>query len=88
MRGSGCGKTTITKLINGLIPHFTAGEQLTGAVRVDGTTVSDTKMYELAKVVGSVFQNPKSQFFNLDSDSEIPLAWRMKGFRRRRFKCG
>lgn len=26
---SGCGKTTITKLINGLIPHFTAGEQLT-----------------------------------------------------------
>ena len=38
---SGCGKTTITKLINGLIPHFTAGEQLTGAVRVDGTTVSD-----------------------------------------------
>ena len=71
---SGCGKTTITKLINGLIPHFTAGEQLTGAVRVDGTTVSDTKMYELAKVVGSVFQNPKSQFFNLDFDSEMSFG--------------
>ena len=76
---SGCGKTTITKLINGLIPHFTAGEQLTGAVRVDGTTVSDTKMYELAKVVGSVFQNPKSQFFNLDSDSEISFGLENEG---------
>ena len=76
---SGCGKTTITKLINGLIPHFTAGEQLTGTVRVDGTTVSDTKMYELAKVVGSVFQNPKSQFFNLDSDSEISFGLENEG---------
>lgn len=76
---SGCGKTTITKFINGLIPHFTAGEQLTGAVRVDGTTVSDTKMYELAKVVGSVFQNPKSQFFNLDSDSEISFGLENEG---------
>ena len=28
-------------------------------------------MYQLAKQVGSVFQNPKSQFFNIDSDSEI-----------------
>lgn len=76
---SGCGKTTITKLINGLIPHFTAGEQLTGTVRVDGTTVSDTKMYEFAKVVGSVFQNPKSQFFNLDSDSEISFGLENEG---------
>ncbi|MTI55650.1 ATP-binding cassette domain-containing protein [Geosporobacter ferrireducens] len=71
---SGCGKTTITKLINGLIPHFTSGENLTGNVCVEGCVVANTQMYELAKVVGSVFQNPKSQFFNLDSDSEISFG--------------
>lgn len=71
---SGCGKTTVTKLINGLIPHFTAGEKLAGTVRLNGKTVANTEMYELAKTVGSVFQNPKSQFFNLDSDSEISFG--------------
>lgn len=76
---SGCGKTTITKLINGLIPHFTVGESQTGFVRVDGEIVADTKMYELAKTVGSVFQNPKSQFFNLDSDSEISFGLENEG---------
>ena len=32
---SGCGKTTITRLVNGLIPHFYEGE-CTGAVSVCG----------------------------------------------------
>ena len=32
---SGCGKTTVTRLINGLIPHFFKGE-LTGTVCVNG----------------------------------------------------
>ena len=34
---SGCGKTTITRLVNGLIPQFYAGE-LAGSVLVDGTS--------------------------------------------------
>lgn len=68
---SGCGKTTITKLINGLIPHFVEGGKLSGHTIVGKMNVSDTEMYQLAEEVGSVFQNPKSQFFNIDSDSEI-----------------
>ena len=68
---SGCGKTTVTKLINGLIPHFIEGGTLNGSVTASGMPVADTEMYQLAEHVGSVFQNPKSQFFNLDSDSEI-----------------
>ena len=66
---SGCGKTTVTKLINGLIPSFTPGWRLEGRVEVDGLDPGTTPMYELARKVGSVFQNPKSQFFNLDTDS-------------------
>lgn len=76
---SGCGKTTITKLINGLIPYFTPGEHLTGMVSVGDKIVADTKIYELAKTVGSVFQNPKSQFFNLDSDSELAFGLENEG---------
>ena len=68
---SGCGKTTVTKLINGLIPHFVEGGKLEGRVRIGKQIVAETEMYQLAELVGSVFQNPKSQFFNVDSDSEI-----------------
>ena len=57
---SGCGKTTVTKLINGLIPAFTPGCRLEGQVAVDGLDPGTTPMYELARKVGSVFQNPKS----------------------------
>nr|WP_326185946.1 energy-coupling factor ABC transporter ATP-binding protein [uncultured Oscillibacter sp.] len=76
---SGCGKTTVTKLINGLIPAFTEGSVLTGTVSVDDNLVTDMKLYELAERVGSVFQNPKSQFFNLDSDSELAFGLENQG---------
>lgn len=67
---SGCGKTTVTRVINGLIPHFYPGE-ITGTVTVGEMTISETPMYQIAEKVGSVFQNPRTQFFNVDTDSEI-----------------
>lgn len=75
---SGCGKTTVTKLINGLIPHFNEGK-LHGKAVVDDMVVSDTPMYRLSEKVGSVFQNPKSQFFNIDSDSELAFGLENNG---------
>ena len=41
-------------------------------------------MYELAQRVGSVFQNPKSQFFNLDTDSELAFGLENEAVRRKR----
>ena len=70
---SGCGKTTITRLVNGLIPQFYAGK-LTGSVLVDGQEISKLPMYQIAAKVGSVFQNPRTQFFNVDTDSEIAFG--------------
>ena len=67
---SACGKTTATKCINGLIPHFTEGKY-SGSVVVKGKEIAKTPVYEISEDVGSVFQNPKTQFFNLDSDSEL-----------------
>ena len=70
---SGCGKTTITRLVNGLIPQFYQGE-LHGRVLVDGQEISNLPMYQIAAKVGSVFQNPRTQFFNVDTDSEIAFG--------------
>ena len=73
---SGCGKTTVTKLINGLIPAFTPGCRLEGRVMVNGLAPRETPMYELAQRVGSVFQNPKSQFLILTPTANWPLGWK------------
>ena len=70
---SGCGKTTLTRLINGLIPHFYKGE-LTGRVVVNGKAIREQELYSLAGLVGSVFQNPRSQFFSVDTDGEITFG--------------
>jgi len=70
---SGCGKTTLTRLVNGLIPQFFPGA-LTGRVLLDGENVFDLPMYRIAEKVGSVFQNPRTQFFNVDTDSEIAFG--------------
>ena len=70
---SGCGKTTITRLINGLIPHYYEGK-MNGEVWVNGAKVSEQPIYDTAKTVGSVFQNSRSQFFNVDTTSEITFG--------------
>jgi energy-coupling factor transport system ATP-binding protein len=71
--GSGCGKTTLTKVINGLIPHLHEGE-VSGFARVSGRPVADVALAEAAELVGSVFQNPRSQFFTVDVGSELAFA--------------
>ena len=70
---SGCGKTTVARLINGLIPHFYEGE-LEGTVRVCGTETREMEIGDIGKVVGSVFQDPRSQFFMTDTTSEVAFG--------------
>ena len=67
---SGCGKTTLTRLINGLIPHYYGGK-LTGQVLLDGKELKNYPLYQIGQRVGSVFQNPRTQFYNVDTTSEI-----------------
>ena len=76
---SGSGKTTLTKLINGLIPHFYSNGQLNGGVSIQGEKVAETEIYRLAEKIGSVFQNPKSQFFYTDTSSEIAFGLENRG---------
>lgn len=75
---SGCGKSTLIRSVNGIIPHLMPGRS-EGKVYINGLDVQNTEMYELAKVTSSVFQNPKSQFFNTDVESEIVYSLENQG---------
>ncbi len=71
--GSGCGKTTVIRLINGLIPAFYNGE-MSGTVTIGNRNIKDMSIYEVSEMVGSVFQNPRTQFFNVNTTDEIAFA--------------
>lgn len=70
---SGCGKTTMTRLINALAPQYFPGT-LSGTVTVAGTDTRATDIAALAGRVGSVFQNPDSQFFTMNVRDELAFA--------------
>ena len=76
---SGCGKTTMTKLINGLIPHFVRDVSVDGTITVCGENVAEIPMYEIAELVGSVFQNPRTQFFYTNSNAEMAFGLENRG---------
>ena len=78
---SGCGKTTVARLVNGLIPHFFEGK-LAGTVCVDGMDSQETEIAAFSDAVGTVFQNPRTQFFNADVDSEIVFGLENRGIAR------
>lgn len=79
---SGSGKTTFGRLVNGLIPCYYEGK-LTGSVMVNGNDTTQLQLHELAGTVGSVFQNPKSQFYTLLTDTEIIFACENIGMEKR-----
>ena len=67
---SGCGKTTFSRLLNGLIPSFFPGE-LTGECSTFGLESGKAAIEDYVPKVGSVFQNPKTQYFNVDTTAEL-----------------
>ena len=58
---SGCGKTTFTRLINGLIPHYYEGT-LTGQTIVEGIDVKNVSLYALSGVVVPSFRIQEHNF--------------------------
>lgn len=67
---SGCGKSTLLKLINGIIPEFTHGS-IDGDLLLKGKSLKNLSVAERSIEIGSVFQNPKSQFFHLNTSDEV-----------------
>lgn len=71
--GSGCGKSTLLRCLNGLIPQFYEGE-LTGFCRLDGQDTADLSIGEIGELAASVFQDPRSQFFTVNSSNEVAFG--------------
>ncbi|MDY5588709.1 MAG: ABC transporter ATP-binding protein [Arcanobacterium sp.] len=70
---SGSGKSTILKLLNGLIPTLYKGD-LSGSTTLDGLDSATTDIQQLGRRAGTVFQNPRSQFFTANVLEELAFA--------------
>jgi len=58
---TGSGKSSLLRLINGLVPHHTGGI-LAGSIEVDGISTAEVKPGGLAHLIGIVGQNPINGF--------------------------
>lgn len=79
---SGCGKSTVLRMVNGMIPNFHDGQR-GGFVSVAGRDPFECAMWELAGVVGTVFQNPRTQFYTTDVTAEVAFGCENAGLPRR-----
>ena len=82
---SGCGKTTLCRCFNGLIPHFYQGE-MTGEIVVADRKIIEHPIYEMAKHVGLVFQNPENQLFALSVEKDVAFGLENLGFARKEMR--
>jgi energy-coupling factor transport system ATP-binding protein len=70
---SGCGKTTLGYAMAGLLPDRVAG-RMKGAVYLGAQKLTGMPLHEVAQHVGLVFQNPESQLFQYDVESEVAFG--------------
>jgi energy-coupling factor transport system ATP-binding protein len=67
---TGVGKSTLLRVINGLVPHFTGGT-LAGRVLIEGRETRAQPPRELADVVGFVGQDPLAGFVTDTVEEEL-----------------
>jgi len=70
---SGCGKTTLARSINGLIPRSYRGER-SGKVLLHGREVAEMKIAEMAQVVGTLLQDPERQIVASNVYNEVAFG--------------
>lgn len=78
---SGCGKSTVLRSINGLVPHFYPG-RTEGELLFGNSSVTEMNPSELVGKVGTVFQDPRSQFFMTDTTRELAFGCVNMGYKR------
>ena len=70
---SGGGKSTLCRVLTGLIPHSYGGE-LRGSVYINGINVAEKGPRSIVGLVGTVFQVPENQIVNLIVEEELAFT--------------
>ncbi|MCX6403372.1 MAG: ATP-binding cassette domain-containing protein [Actinobacteria bacterium] len=76
---TGCGKSTLIGIINGLVPHFTGGS-LSGSISIDGIYSHNASPQEWSHLVATVSQNPDDTFVAQNVEDEIVFGMETHGF--------
>lgn len=78
---SGCGKTTLIRAINGLIPRSYKGE-VTGKVLIEGQETTSWKLSQISQKVGTVLQDPERQILGTKVLNEVAFGLENLGMPR------
>ncbi|MDP9864760.1 MULTISPECIES: ABC transporter ATP-binding protein [Streptosporangium] len=70
---SGGGKSTLLRLLNGLVPHAYRTE-VTGEVLVGGRPVAEQSVRQLSTIVGTLLQDPRKQIVGTTVDAELAFG--------------
>lgn len=82
---SGGGKTTLTRLLNGLAPACYEGKT-SGKVYLNDNQLAEMPTWKISREIGSVFQDPKSQFFSAELAGEVAFACENYGLSKERIR--
>ncbi|MDU5699566.1 MAG: ATP-binding cassette domain-containing protein [Finegoldia magna] len=67
---SGSGKSSLINSINGLAVRYD-NAKTKGEIIIDGKNIKDLELYQISMLVSTVFQNPKTYFFNVNTTLEL-----------------
>ncbi|HNZ15478.1 MAG TPA: ABC transporter ATP-binding protein, partial [Anaerolineaceae bacterium] len=79
---SGCGKTTLMRCINGLIPHSYNGE-MTGEILVHGQSIKGMKLSQISRHIGTLLQDPERQILGTYVLNEVCFGLESMGMPRK-----
>ncbi len=78
---SGCGKTTLIRCINGLIPRSYKG-QLSGQIFLYGQPTKGMSLPQISQIVGTLLQDPEKQILGSRVESEVAFGLENLGLPR------